>query len=586
MTETLVATTPPVAPLPPGHRVGHFELQGLRGGAEGSDRVLYRAWDRVLARPVAVAEYLPQGLARRNGQGVLAPASSAAAPAYAAGLERFADDTRRLAGIEHPHLQRVLHLLRENGSAYAVMPWYHGQPLLTLRQRMAGPPDEAALRTLLEELLGALQAMHRAGQYHGSLNPAGVLMRDDDRALLLGPDPATPAAADFRAPECLDPGSAAEPGPWSDVYSLALLARFTVTGLLPAPGAGPDEPLAATVERLFFDQPQARFTPSLLRVLDLAAAAEPAQRPHSAEQFLAWLAQPPAARVAVPPPQTDETQVSRDTHETDDPGSTIDPAAAAAIQRLIDSIPPLRIDPPPGMEPAPSRLHPPGDLRAPPRRGLGAPRRRLAPWLLATAFGATVFAAWAMREPALQWLAERRAMPADGQSAPAAAAAPPSAGTGPGTEIAPVSGGSAAVDAGLADGAADDPIVERLPLPPPGLAGPDGAPAGAAADAGALAVAATRGTAPASATASPHAAADPLVPGPDTAAPAPPPAAAGRALRRATGARRAAMPSSPRAVCGDRTQFSLYRCMQRQCALAAWREHPQCLRLAREDRVD
>ena len=43
---------------------------------------------------------------------------------------------------------------------------------------------------------------------------------------------------------------------------------------------------------------------------------------------------------------------------------------------------------------------------------------------------------------------------------------------------------------------------------------------------------------------------------------------------------------SPRAVCGERTPFALYRCMQTQCALARWQKHAQCERLRETDQVE
>lgn len=43
---------------------------------------------------------------------------------------------------------------------------------------------------------------------------------------------------------------------------------------------------------------------------------------------------------------------------------------------------------------------------------------------------------------------------------------------------------------------------------------------------------------------------------------------------------------SPREACGNRTPFSLYRCMQQQCAQPRWTAHAQCVRLRATDRVD
>jgi hypothetical protein len=45
-------------------------------------------------------------------------------------------------------------------------------------------------------------------------------------------------------------------------------------------------------------------------------------------------------------------------------------------------------------------------------------------------------------------------------------------------------------------------------------------------------------------------------------------------------------PPSPREVCGARTQFSLYRCMQTQCAQPAFAQHVQCKRLRTRDEVE
>jgi non-specific serine/threonine protein kinase len=45
-------------------------------------------------------------------------------------------------------------------------------------------------------------------------------------------------------------------------------------------------------------------------------------------------------------------------------------------------------------------------------------------------------------------------------------------------------------------------------------------------------------------------------------------------------------PASPRAVCGARTDFALYRCMQLECSQRQWASHPQCERLRTNDSVD
>ena len=60
---------------------------------------------------------------------------------------------------------------------------------------MNEPPDEEALRALLDALLGALLAFHRAGGGHGKVTPSNILLLADNRPLLLGPGAAGRAIA-------------------------------------------------------------------------------------------------------------------------------------------------------------------------------------------------------------------------------------------------------------------------------------------------------------------------------------------------------------------------------------------------------
>ena len=49
---------------------------------------------------------------------------------------------------------------------------------------MNEPPDEEALRALLNALLGALEAFHHAGGCHGKVTPSNILLLADNRPLL------------------------------------------------------------------------------------------------------------------------------------------------------------------------------------------------------------------------------------------------------------------------------------------------------------------------------------------------------------------------------------------------------------------
>ena len=52
---------------------------------------------------------------------------------------------------------------------------------------MNEPPDEEAVRALLDALLGALGVFHLAGGVHGKVTPSNILLLADNRPLLLAP---------------------------------------------------------------------------------------------------------------------------------------------------------------------------------------------------------------------------------------------------------------------------------------------------------------------------------------------------------------------------------------------------------------
>lgn len=608
LAQATLSLPPGVTAWPPGHRLGGFEFRGVV--AVRATAIVYRGWDHGLEVPVGLKEYLPAALARRGPYGDIGPAEPAMAEAFEHGLRAFIDEGRRLARCDHPSIARVLHLLPAHGGACLVMPWYAGRPLAELRREMSGPPDEPALRALLDALLAALHEWHRVNGVHGGLHPAGVLLLDDDRPLLLGPGYAERAIArDGPAMAALEPGFAApeldgDPariGAWSDVFALAQLARFAVTGMLPPPAGTQAEPLAAVVERLFFDHPSARYGPALLATLDAAVSPDIGARPQSIVEFAAWLANGPPRRGAAAPRAEPTIDVELDLPEPPAPVPPAPPAAAARpgprgrLGRGASAA---------GPAPDWSRWPEPPST-AQPERAVG---------------GSTPERAAARHEPPL--MPFQLQTPADTpRPVPARGAA---------TEEEP--------DAATVD--LIQRVIETIPPAPPRRestaarepAPPPPAPAASAARTlpleppprdsvtrwmlGALALAAamglglwwheTRGldarppsvtTAPA-ATAPAAPASEPAFVVPAAAppvaettpdVPAEPPSATTAPPREEfldpPPQRSAAGPATPRAACGERSGFALYRCFQQQCERAAWARHPQCAEFRATDRV-
>jgi eukaryotic-like serine/threonine-protein kinase len=151
--------------------------------------------------------------------------------------------------------------------------------------------------TTVAPLLRALADLHAAGLVHGDLVPGNIRFSADGRPLIAdlgvvrllgrqaGPFDRT-GAGGFAAPELV---GGAVPSPASDVYAMAALGWFCLTGSPPAP--------AATRPLLAMTRPE---TPAALaEVLTACLAIDPAARPTADEAAVEVFDAAPAESVAL-----------------------------------------------------------------------------------------------------------------------------------------------------------------------------------------------------------------------------------------------------------------------------------------------
>ena len=295
------ATEPlPCAPshnaLAPGTRLLEFEIVAVIG--EGGFGIVYRAYDHALQREVALKEYLPASLAHRVGPLEVAVSSTRTADTFVAGLRSFVNEARLLAQFDHPSLVKVHRFWEANGTGYMVMPYYRGETLKAALRRSAVPVTEAWLRSLLANLLDALEVLHSHQCLHRDVAPDNILLLPDGRPVLLDFGAARRVIADsdrtltviykpnYAPIEQHGEASSAKQGPWTDMYALSAVAHFAITGSPPPSALG----------RLLSDTyvPLARaaagrFSPQLLAGLDRGLAFKPEQRPQSVAEMRAAL---------------------------------------------------------------------------------------------------------------------------------------------------------------------------------------------------------------------------------------------------------------------------------------------------------
>lgn len=293
--------------LPLGTRIGEFTLTRVIG--EGGFGIVYEAHDSWLERRVAVKEYMPAELAERTDDLQVACLSEDDEELFRRGLQSFINEAKILARFDHPSLVKVYRFWEANGTAYMVMPYYEGPTLLDALRTLRRVPEEDWLLRLLDPLTHALAVIHEQHVYHRDIAPDNILLLDGSgRPLLLDFGAARRVITDAnqqRAPTAIvKPGYAPveqysdmtmKQGPWSDVYALAAVLHYAVTGKKPP----------AAIARLAGDayQPLAAqalpgFSARFLEAIDRALAVRPEERTQGMDALRADLGLPPLPRDA------------------------------------------------------------------------------------------------------------------------------------------------------------------------------------------------------------------------------------------------------------------------------------------------
>ena len=282
--------------LPAGHRLHEFELRGVIG--VGGFGIVYRAFDHSLERDVAIKEYLPAALAGRSGKQQVSLLSASHSETFALGMSSFVNEAKLLARFDHPSLLKVHRFWEDNGTAYMVMPLYRGVTLRQLRVNTQRCLDGEWLLRLTDQLLGALDLMHKEGVFHRDIAPDNVIVADDAPAVLLDFGAARRVISDrsqtltailkpsYAPLEQYAVSQGMRQGPWTDFYALGATLHYLIAGKPPVP---------ATARALSDDQPRlagssfGNVPDLLLQVVDWMLAPRPHDRPQNVAELRAAL---------------------------------------------------------------------------------------------------------------------------------------------------------------------------------------------------------------------------------------------------------------------------------------------------------
>lgn len=280
-------------PLKVGTLIEGFEIRGIIG--LGGFGIVYEAWDLMLERQVALKEYLPGSLAMRLPNGQVQVRELRYQGTFDAGMRSFVNEARLLAQFDHAALVKVYRFWEMSGTAYMVMPLYQGTTLKQHIEQQQEPLAESTLVLWLVALTEALEVMHGQQCYHRDISPENIIIQTQTGLpILLDFGAARQAIEQVSQPFTVILKASYAPieqyaelpsltqGPWTDVYALAGVAHYLMTGRTPPSSVGRmvnDNYLPLT------SQDSLPFGMALRHSVDSALAVQPHDRTQSMRQF-------------------------------------------------------------------------------------------------------------------------------------------------------------------------------------------------------------------------------------------------------------------------------------------------------------
>jgi len=234
-----------------------------------------------------------------------------AAPELAAvlGTNRFLNEIKISARLDHPHILTLIDSGAADGFLYYVMPFVRGESLRNKLEREKQLGLDEAL-DITKQITSALDYAHRQGIVHRDIKPENILIREGEAVLAdfgiamavkeAGGNRLTESGVSLGTPQYMSPEQATgdrDPDARSDVYSMAAVLYEMLAGDPPHTGSS----IQVVIAKLLTERP----TP--LRVLrdtvpegiDAAVAKAlaklPADRFSSAGDFARALAAPAAS---------------------------------------------------------------------------------------------------------------------------------------------------------------------------------------------------------------------------------------------------------------------------------------------------
>ena len=267
------------------------EYRIVRVLGQGGFGITYLAHDTRLATDVAIKELLPRGYVIRTEDLRVEVQRQSDDQIFAWAKQRFIQEARTLAKLNHPNIVRVFRFLEQQGTAYMVMEFVRGQPFLHW-MRKHSKPTEAALKNILLPLLDGLDHVHQQRLLHRDISPENIFITERGQPVLLDfGNSRTTMDPDRKFTDVVRPGyspieqyqTVTHQGSYTDLYALAAVMIHAITGNLPPLSMdrlGEVDPFKPMTQRY-----RGSYSETFLLSLDAAFTVQPEDRLQSVSDW-------------------------------------------------------------------------------------------------------------------------------------------------------------------------------------------------------------------------------------------------------------------------------------------------------------
>lgn len=218
----------------------------------GGFGITYIAWDFYQSKRVCIKEYFPRGIAARDvsantmsfsaqySMNVMTTNSMKAKYMYDDGLHSYIKEAENLSKFFlMPGIVSVRDFFYGNQTAYIVMEYIEGQDMKQLAKRNGGRLEPNVVFAMLQDVLKALNAVHKTGIIHRDISPDNIMVNRNFQAKIIDFGAAKQYGGLVEGALFLKHGYApieqydrnGNMGPWTDVYSMCATIYYLLTGI-------------------------------------------------------------------------------------------------------------------------------------------------------------------------------------------------------------------------------------------------------------------------------------------------------------------------------------------------------------------